>query len=235
MRTTKADLGKLMLVALALTVAGACQSLGDERAKGLAKPPATLEQDARSPALYLSVIEQLIENGKAYAALAHLDEYERAYGHAPWARKLRADAKFALGAISESETDYQAISKGDLAGYGKNGLGRIAAVRGNWDLAARNFQEAVRAQPTNSEFLRDFGQALQKLGRVEEAELNLRKAEELSPSNPAIMANLGNLAAGSGISLRVVDSTNPPAETLAPPALECVPASPGTELQCPQR
>lgn len=157
------------------------------------------------------------------------------YGHAPWARKLRADAKFALGAIPDSEADYLAISKGDLAGYGKHGLGRVAAVRGDWDLAARNFQEAVRAKPTNPQFLRDFGQALQKLGRAEEAELNLRKAEELSPSNPAVMANLSNRAVAQDASPRAGDETIPLAQTPAAPDLACVPAFPGMGLQCPQR
>ena len=133
--------------------------------------------------LYLSVIGQLIEHGKFYAALAHLDEFQRLHGPIDGSRRLRGDAWLAVGALENAEREYAAVAEGKLAGYGKHGLGRVAANRQDWTLAARHFEQAVGEQPTNTRFLGDFANALFELGRTDDAEFQLRKALELSPQD----------------------------------------------------
>jgi Flp pilus assembly protein TadD len=149
--------------------------------------------DAASPAipadrerdLYLSVIGQLINHGKFYAALAHLDEFERLHGPTEQSRKLRGDAWLAVGALDNAETAYTGIAEGRLAGYGEHGLGRVAAARDDWPTASRHFERAVTQQPTNTRFLQDFASALFEMGKVDDAEFQLRKALELSASDSA--------------------------------------------------
>jgi Flp pilus assembly protein TadD len=156
--------------------------------------PAALPTD-RERDLYLSVIGQLIDHGKFYAALAHLDEFERLYGPNDVSRKLRGDAWLAVGAFDNAETEYTAITEGKLVGYGNHGLGRVAAARENWPMASRHFERAVAQQPTHTRFLQDFAGALYELGRVNEAEFQLRKPLELSASDSATSETLREMLA----------------------------------------
>ena len=141
----------------------------------------TLPSD-RERDLYLSVIGQLIDHGKFYAALAHLDEFERLHGPADASRKLRGDAWLAVGALDNAEVEYTAVTQGRFVGYGEHGLGRVAAAREDWPAASRHFERAVGQQPTNTRFLQDFASALFELGKIDNAEFQLRKALELSAS-----------------------------------------------------
>ena len=180
-------------IAALLGVAG-CQSTSkDQLHMSLVKT-----DTERSQELYLSVIEQLIENGKAHAAMAHLDEYDRLNGPSPRSRKLRADAWFAMGDLDQAEKGYQSITEARNSGFGQHGLGRVAAARGNWELASTYFEQAVRAQPTNAHFLNDFGCALYRTERYDQAEFELRKALELSPLDAEVTNNILVLLAKSG-------------------------------------
>jgi tetratricopeptide (TPR) repeat protein len=155
---------------------------------------ATLPSD-RERDLYLSVIGQLVDHGKFYAALAHLDEFERLHGPTDASRKLRGDAWVAVGALDNAEAEYTAITEGRLSGFGEHGLGRVAAARDDWTSASRHFERAVGQQPTNTQFLQDFASALYELGRVNEAEFQLRKALELSASDSPSSETLRTLLA----------------------------------------
>jgi Flp pilus assembly protein TadD len=170
-------------------------------------PPAVsaTEKADRSRALYLSVIEELIKSGKAHAAMAHLDEYERSYGTAPAPQRLRADAWFALGDMAKAEAGYQNILTGEQAGYAKHGLGRVAAARGDWPAASQRFDAAVKDQPINPRFLNDLGCSLFRTGRMEEAEFTLRKAHELSPRDEEIIDNILVLLAKANAADRLDD------------------------------
>ena len=148
--------------------------------------------------LYLSVIGQLIEHGKFYAALAHLDEFQRTHGPTEGSRRLRGDAWLAVGALSNAETEYAAIAEGKLAGYGEHGLGRVAAARKDWTVASRHFELAVREQPTNARFLNDFAAALFALGQVANAEFQLHKALELTRPGGEERASLTAVLARDG-------------------------------------
>ena len=146
--------------------------------------PATVPSQ-RERDLYLSVIGQLIDHGKFYAALAHLDEFDRLHGPTDASRRLRGDAWLAVGALDNAEVEYTAIAGGRLLGFGEHGLGRVAAAREDWPAASRHFELAVDQQPTNTLFLQDFAGALFELGKVDDAEFQLRKALELSASDRA--------------------------------------------------
>jgi Flp pilus assembly protein TadD len=173
-------LGTVALGIVSIVTAG-CQTAGGPLAPRATDRPAEMKSDQRMRDLYLSVIEQLEQYEKFHAALAHIDEFERLYGTTSRSRGLRADAWLALGELASAEKEYGAIVRGPLAGVGRHGLGSIAAARGDWPHAVTYFEQAVHEQPTNTFFLTDLGRAYSEVGRADDAEFALRKAQELSP------------------------------------------------------
>lgn len=173
----------LIAAALGLFALCGCQTTTVQAVPRAADPTPVASISERERDLYLSVIGQLIEHGKFYAALAHLDEFQRLHGPSEASRRLRGDAWLAVGALDNAEKEYSSITEGKLVGYGKHGLGRVAASREDWTLAALHFEQAVNEQPTNTRFLGDFAGALFELGKTDDAEFQLRKALELSPQD----------------------------------------------------
>jgi Flp pilus assembly protein TadD len=176
-------------LSVAAMVIGACQTV---HAPILQSPPAlsVSEKKEQSRKLYLSVIEQLIQDGKAYAALAHLDEYGRSFGTDSPSQRLAADAWFVLGDLAKAEAGYRSVLTGAQSGHGEHGLGRVAAAHGDWMGARQHFDSAVKDEPTNSRFLNDLGCSLFHLNRLDEAEFTLRKAHELAPHDEEIAENI---------------------------------------------
>src|SRR5262249_41574443 len=170
-----------ILIGLATAFLCGCQALKPVAANPQAN--ATLAGDARSQELYLSVIEQLLQSGKYYAGLAHIDEFEHDYGKSPRATRLRGDAWLAIGDLAKAETEYASLTGTPLSAFGEHGLGSVAAKRADWQRAATYFQQAVAAQPTNVAFLDDLGGALSETGQMDGAEFALRKALELAPTD----------------------------------------------------
>lgn len=173
----------LAVVVLALVPLCGCQTTVVQTAPRAAEAASAALPSDRERDLYLSVIGQLLDHGKFYAALAHLDEFERLHGAADSSHKLRGDAWLAVGALENAEVEYTAIAEGRLVGYGEHGLGSVAAAREDWPAASRHFERAVTQQPTNTRFLQDFASALFELGKVNDAEFQLRKALELSAAD----------------------------------------------------
>jgi Flp pilus assembly protein TadD len=179
----------LAVCVLALLLCG-CQTTLVQTSPRTAETQSAAIPSDRERDLYLSVIGQLIDHEKFYAALAHLDEFERLHGPTDASRKLRGDAWLAVGALDNAEVEYTAITESRFIGYGEHGLGRVAATREDWPAASRHFERAVTQQPTNTRFLHDFASALFELGRVNDAEFQLRKALELSASDTATSETL---------------------------------------------
>jgi Flp pilus assembly protein TadD len=177
------------LLATVATLA-ACASAGGADRSGDTTQVGKLTDSAHTRAFYLSVIERLIGDGQAYAALAHLDEFDRAFGIVPQSQRLRGDAWLAVGDLAQAERSYAAITGAALAGYRLNGLGRIAAERRDWPRSADYFAQAVAAAPANAEFLNNLGGSLIYMARYDEAEFALRKARQLAPADDRVISNL---------------------------------------------
>jgi tight adherence protein D len=191
-----------------------CQTTLVQTSPRPAEAPSAAIPSDRERDLYLSVIGQLIDHGKFYAALAHLDEFERLHGPTDASRKLRGDSWLAVGALDNAAVEYTAIAEGRFIGYGEHGLGRVAAAREDWPTASRHFERAVAQQPTNTRFLQDFASALFELGKINDAEFQLRKALELSASDNA-----------TSETLRAMLATRTRAELVRASAIEIQPAA----------
>jgi len=185
--------GPFLIAALAgLICLGGCESAPQPPSAGTT----ALTSDPRSRELYLTLIAEMNSDGEYYAAIAHIDEFERLYGNAARAEMLRGDALIGLGDLAKAEAAYDSIPHDSLPGDKQYGLGRVAAARSDWKKAAAYLEDAAAAQPTNVRFLDDLGCALFRLGETDDALFALHKAHELAPADAEVSRNLSIALAG---------------------------------------
>lgn len=146
------------------------------------------EQEAR---VYADLIERLIENGQYYAALAHVEEHRVSAG----GRDARLDlfearALYGLGYDGQARAIFLRMLNGPMAGHAHHGLGLIRARGDELDKALPHFVQAVRLRPTDIAMRNDLGFALMKMGRLQDAHLQLATALELAPENTRALHNL---------------------------------------------
>jgi Flp pilus assembly protein TadD len=160
-------------------------------------PRPTGGREARSRRLFLALVGGLRDQGKTGAALAFLDDYDRAYPDDPQARLLRADCLLALGRAADAAPVYRALLGGPQAAAAQSGLGRVLAAAGQWAQAREAFAAAVALAPSNAHYLNNLGYAAWQAGDRAAAEFALRKAAELDPRNPVTRNNLALCASGA--------------------------------------
>ncbi len=197
-------------------------------------------EPGRQRTLYLEVIEGLRKDGRAHAALAHLDAYDAAYPKDAKAQILRADCLADIEDYAAAEVIYRKQIAGAVGDQAQAGLGRMDARRGDWAAAAADFAGAVKRRATHAPYLNDLGYALVMAGRSEEGMFRLRQASELSPNDPMIRNNLIVALARGGRAddaARMIAEIADPAErqrvkamaaTPAPTVVASAPASPPT-------
>lgn len=162
------------------------------------EPPSEVQVSAdqtASASLYLQVIRKLQEKSLHYAALAHIEAFEK-----QWPREFREDIAL-LRAAALRQTGRAEAARGvyaDLldtpaAGSAHHGLGLVAARQGDLPGALAEFRRAVELAPTNAAFLNDYGYALLDAGDLGAARDTLFKAVELDPKDKRAGANLALL------------------------------------------
>lgn len=167
---------------LVLALAGASPALAAP-----AKPGAAV---AATPEMHLKLISELRASGRPRAALAHLDAYDAKTPRSPRAQVLRADCLVDVGQYDAAQAVYARLLKGPEASAAYAGLGRVAALRGDWKAAAAQFAQAVQRNPVDAPMVSDLGFALLRAGDTAGAVFRLRQAAELAPDNPVIRNNL---------------------------------------------
>lgn len=175
----------------------ACSSLfgGDSASRREPSPADQLPQAApldaeNSRDLYLGIVDKLRQGGKSRAALAYLDDYDNRHPGDLRAQVLRADAFLDIQDYDRAEAIYRELLNGDQAAAAYDGLGRVAAGRGDWAKARAQFHEAVRREPINVKYLNDLGFAEMRVASYDEALFTLRQASELAPTNVQVRNNL---------------------------------------------
>lgn len=158
-------------------------------------PADTLPQAApldaeNSRDLYLGIVDKLRQGGKSRAALAYLDDYDNRHPGDARAQVLRGDAFLDIQDYTRAEAIYRELVNGDQAAAAYDGLGRVAAGRGDWAKARAQFHEAVRREPINVKYLNDLGFAEMRIASYDEALFTLRQATELAPENAQVRNNL---------------------------------------------
>lgn len=128
--------------------------------------------------LHTDLIQEMIEQDRLYAGLAHLEAQEKEFGSSRELRLLRAEILRKLGRTAEAETLYEGLLNTEYAGRAQHGLGLIYAPR-NLELGTRYLRRAVESRPTDARIRNDLGYALMRQGELEEARLHLATAFQL--------------------------------------------------------
>jgi len=199
--TSRPRAAKTASIGVALLLAG-CSSLPSIKLVEPAPPRPFVQTDnleaphpdgdpsLRTRKLFLGVVAALREQGRASAALAFLDDYDRSYPGDPHAQRLRADCLMDIGQQAAAEPIYRHLLGGPEEAAAQAGLGQAAAAGGHWAEAARAFGQAARLEPSTVRYLNNQGYALLRANDAAQAEFVLRKAAQLDPGNLQTRNNL---------------------------------------------
>jgi Flp pilus assembly protein TadD len=166
-------------IALALAAVGCASAHAPEPAMPLATDPAPPPDPKR---LHLELIEKMLENGRAHAALAHLDALPADEAAAPPARLLRAEALRRTGQLDAAWKVYEPLLITDAAAPAWRGLALIKADQGDLETSIAWLGRARDLQPTAARIRNDLGYALLLHGELEPARVELVTALELESS-----------------------------------------------------
>lgn len=184
---------KIIAIAACLW-ASACADYGFDPLEAVSPAANSVKplDEASTSRLYLSVVNGLVEQGRYRAALAYLDQYAVQEKKTPRFLQLYGEALLGTEQYDAAAEAFSGLERTDLKPDGLNGVGRVKAAQGHWAAAAGYFQRAVAARPSSAEFLNNLGYAQLCVGkdRIDEAEFNLRQAQELDPTSTSIRNNL---------------------------------------------
>jgi Flp pilus assembly protein TadD len=135
----------------------------------------------------LSLIQQMLAEGKPHAALAHLDaskvKSERA-------ELLRAHGLRQTGRAPQAQGIYEQLTNSCVSGHAYRGLGLIASQGGNLPEALRFLKAASNTLPTEHTIRNDYGYVLMQAGQSEPALHEFLTAVELAPDYRQAAHNL---------------------------------------------
>ncbi len=140
--------------------------------------------------LYLQLIQQARADGRAWAALAYLDDYERQYPGDGEAQVLRINSLLDIGKVQEAEALAGKLPPGAGNPRVSAARGHVAAARDRWAEAATAYRAAVQTNPADPMLLNALGYAELRSGHVDAAVERLRAAADLAPGDKVLRNNL---------------------------------------------
>ncbi len=190
---------KPLFTLLGLLALGACSSLAlDNAARKDAQAPDDVvvqkqteqERQTQEKTLHLKLVRQMLDQNSAYAALAHLDAFDKQWGASSESRLLRAEALRNTAQWAAARTLYQQQINTDTSGRAWEGLGKIASLEGQWQLAAMYFESSIKQNPLKAATYNDLGLCYLLLNKPADAKTALLKAIQLAPDSSNALANL---------------------------------------------
>ena len=177
---------KFLSLFILLSLLSACASLDDSRQAQYTTQSCGEPQNADT-AMRLDVIRKIMEQGRLYAALAHLDDLDT---QALQARYLRADILRQSDRSIEAGPIYESLLETCLVGEAHHGLGLIAGREGQLKTAARELSQAARLLPINPSVRNDYGYILLLNGDMAAAKREFLTALELDEEARLAETNL---------------------------------------------
>lgn len=190
----------VLLAMAAALLAGCSRTVGHTDLLGLNNEPPrqapACEADADPEQnVKLDLIRKLMDSGKLYAALAHL---EATRSKSPRSTYLRAEILRQTDRTEQAEPLYRELLGGCLAGKGYHGLGLIAGRDGKIPEALAYLHKAEAELPIDVKVRNDLGYALLLDGQFEAARNEFLTALELDGSDPLSATNMALLLAVTG-------------------------------------
>ncbi|MCX5592054.1 tetratricopeptide repeat protein [Alcaligenes endophyticus] len=146
----------------------------------------------------LQMLEQTVQQGKYFAALAYADAMQAQFGAEPALLILRAEALRQTGQLPEAGSLYQTLVSTSESARAWQGLGLVSGAQQNYSKAAEYFSQAARLEPADASVQSDLAYASLRAGELAQARLALGKAAELEPENPRILSNMALFLLVSG-------------------------------------
>ncbi len=143
----------------------------------------------------LDMIRQLMDSGKLYAALAHLDSTHLT---SPQSIYLRAEILRQTDRAEQAGPLYRELLDSCMAGKGYHGLGLIAGRYNKIPKAIEYLQKAESELPTDVRVRNDLGYALLLGGQFDSARNEFLTALELDGSDKLAATNMVLLLAVTG-------------------------------------
>lgn len=190
-----APLAALAASLMAALMVAACQHPPTGReAAGASAPPCDGDAGATNNTR-LATVEQMIADGKSYAALAQLDAIGAGTQKATW---LRAEALRRIDRTAEAVALYNGLIGTCLEGRAQHGLGLAAARQGQRARALEALTRARQLLPTDPAVRNDLGYALLQDRRWDAAQFEFLTVLDLAPQDPLAARNLVVLALAQG-------------------------------------
>lgn len=140
--------------------------------------------------LYLSLIRQARIDGRARAALAYLDDFDRQHPRDRDALVLRINCLLDLGQTEAAQNALSRVPPNARDGEVLEVRGHLAAAQGDWALAAREYGSALEASPADPLVGNALGYAQMRAGLWQQAVESLKAAHDLAPGEAVIRNNL---------------------------------------------
>jgi Flp pilus assembly protein TadD len=147
----------------------------------------------REKNLHLKLVQTMVEQDNAYAALAHLDAYDQKWGVDRPSKQLRADALRKTSQLDQAELVYKSLLGGKdqvKNGPAWYGLGKVSIERGDLKGAMTRLEKSIQVDPLNINAYSDLGLVYLLEGQKEPAYNTLMKANQLASGDVKVMANL---------------------------------------------
>ena len=140
--------------------------------------------------IHLSLVNKMISQKNEYAALAHLDSYDRRWGASFESKRLRADCLRRTRQLDEAETLYKSILGQQSNARIWYGLGKVSIEKNDMKTAATRLEKAVQVDPLMVEAYSDLGLIYLLEGKQTSSYDTLMKASQLSSNDQGTLANL---------------------------------------------
>lgn len=206
---TKSRSSRVALVVLTALICGCATTHRGPSPEQKAEVEDAHETQEKESQIHLSLVQDMLDHGEYYAALAHIQDEERGGNHSPDVHLLEAEAHRHLGQADAARSLYQGLTMGPLAGKAYHGLGLMDAEAGRLRLGIGEMRHASQLDPTDVQTRNDLGFALMQAGDLAAAMPELSTAAELAPDQVLSRKNLfilmvlmGNEAAAAQIAQR---------------------------------
>lgn len=153
-------------------------------------PEAIRKRTQREKEIHLSLVNKMISQKNEYAALAHLDSYDRRWGASFESKRLRADCLRRTRQLDEAETLYKSILGQQSNARIWYGLGKVSIEKNDMKTAATRLEKAVQVDPLMVEAYSDLGLIYLLEGKQSSSYDTLMKASQLSSNDQGTLANL---------------------------------------------
>lgn len=168
----------LLPIVLILALLAGCAS----NAPRNALEKSNTEQQEQMRSVHADLIKEMMRQERYHAALAHIEEIQRSDFRKDELLLLHARVLFKMGEIQQAHAEFTQLLGGPLDADAMHGIGLIYAINDR-KLSLRYLSKASQGKPTDAGMRNDYGYALLREAKYEQARLQLETAHELAPQD----------------------------------------------------